>query len=176
MNITIARIIKHLKAELLTHKNPEELIGYLNHLEEELKDKVIINKCLIEFEEEEMPPRDSGIIEIRLKLTTSIEESAYIMSDFYSPKTRKIAVDNCKEEIINNYAFKTNFGINELQEEFMYNKLRLEIKDKIANIMDKYVRKKTKLFQEELVDWFYDPKEKTLKYYYAIDVKIKIEQ
>lgn len=58
----------------------------------------------------------------------------------------------------------------------MNNKLRLEIKDKVANIMGKYGRKKAKLFQEELVDWVYDPKTKTLKYYYAMDVKIKIEK
>lgn len=58
----------------------------------------------------------------------------------------------------------------------MNNKLRLEIRGKVANIMGKYGRKKAKLFQEELVDWVYDPKTKTLKYYYAMDVKIKIEQ
>lgn len=114
MNRNIARIIKLLKVELLTHTKPEELINLLDHLEEELKDAVIINKCLIEFEEEEMPPRDSGIIEIRLKLTTSIEKSAYIVSDFYSPKIRKMAVDNCKADMTNDYSFATNFGINEL--------------------------------------------------------------
>lgn len=58
----------------------------------------------------------------------------------------------------------------------MNNKLRLEIKDKVANIMGKYGRNKAKLFQEELVDWVYDPKTKTMKYYYAMDVKIKIEK
>lgn len=114
MNRTIARMIKHLKVDLLTHKRPEELIRYLDKLEEQLKDTVIINKALIEFEEEEMPPRESGIIEIRLKLTTSIEQSAYIVSDCYSPETRKIAVDTCKEDMTNEYSFATNFSINEI--------------------------------------------------------------
>lgn len=113
MNRDIARTIKLLKIQLLTHTKPEELINLLDHLEDELKDTVIINKCFIEFEEEEMSPRESGIIEIRLKLTTSIEKSAYIIQDFYSSKTRKIAVDNCKADMTNDYSFATNFGINE---------------------------------------------------------------